>query len=83
VYIVDGILLACIYIGLTDAVWFEDFVEQLLYYCGKWLEPRSVFVIDNAFWYNKERLERLCADVGVKLLFLPPYSLDFNPIEEL
>lgn len=81
-YTVDGILLARIYTGSTDAAWFEDFVEQLLHHCGKWPEPRSVLVMDNASWHNKERLERLCADAGVKLLFLPPYSPDFNPIEE-
>jgi transposase len=24
----------------------------------------------------------MCADAGVKLVYLPPYSLDLNPIEE-
>lgn len=24
----------------------------------------------------------MCSDAGVKLIYLPPYSLDFNPIEE-
>jgi transposase len=24
----------------------------------------------------------MCADAGVKLVYLPPYSSDFNPIEE-
>ena len=27
-------------------------------------------------------LEKLCHDAGVVLEFLPPYSPDFNPIEE-
>lgn len=29
-----------------------------------------------------DRIEQLCAEVGVKLLYLPSYSLDLNPIEE-
>jgi len=31
---------------------------------------------------NHQVLERLCHNVGVVLEFLPPYSPDFNPIEE-
>jgi transposase len=29
-----------------------------------------------------ERIEQMCADAGVKLVYLPPYSTDLNPIEE-
>lgn len=81
-YAVDGIVLARFYTGSTDAIWFEDFIQQLLHHCGKWPEPKSVLVMDNASWHHKGRLEQLCANAGVKLLFLPPYSPDFNPIEE-
>ena len=31
---------------------------------------------------NCQKLQGLCDDVGVLLDFLPPYSPDFNPIEE-
>ena len=31
---------------------------------------------------NCQRLQELCDEVGVVLDFLPPYSSDFNPIEE-
>ena len=31
---------------------------------------------------NCQRLQELCDDAGVLLDFLPPYSPDFNPIEE-
>ena len=31
---------------------------------------------------NCQRLQELCDDAGVILDFLPPYSPDFNPIEE-
>ncbi|KAI9147403.1 transposase [Paramyrothecium foliicola] len=81
-YAVDGILLTRIYTGSTDAELFEDFIMQLLQHCGRWPEPKSVLVMDNASWHQKERIEELCAEAGVKVLFLPPYSPDFNPIEE-
>lgn len=81
-YTVDGILLSRVYTGSTDAAWFEDFLQQLLPHCGRWPEPKSVLIMDNAGWHKKERIEQMCADFGVKVLFLPPYSPDFNPIEE-
>ncbi|KAF4946235.1 hypothetical protein FGADI_11337 [Fusarium gaditjirri] len=31
---------------------------------------------------HNDELEPMCAEAGVKLLYLPPYSPDFNPIEE-
>jgi hypothetical protein len=61
---------------------FEDFIEQLLPLCGRWLEPKSVLVMDNASFHHTKRIERMCRDAGVKLMYLPPYSPDFNPIEE-
>jgi transposase len=61
---------------------FEDFIEQLLPLCSRWLEPKSVLVMDNASFHRTKRIERMCRDASVKLVYLPPYSPDFNPIEE-
>jgi transposase len=64
---------------------FKDFVEQLLHYCSRWPEPKSVLIIDNASFYHTDRITELCSNAGVKgvkLLYLPPYSPDLNPIEE-
>ena len=68
--------------GSTDATIFEDFTEQLLHHCGRWPEPRSVLVMDNASFHYSERIEQMCIRAGVKLVYLPPYSPDLNPIEE-
>jgi transposase len=38
--------------------------------------------MDNASFHRSDRLDQLCAAAGVKLLYLPPYSPDLNPIEE-
>ncbi len=40
-------------------------------------------MMDNASIHCSERLEQMCAEAGVRLLKLAPYSLDINPIEEL
>lgn len=37
--------------------------------------------MDNASIYRLENIWRLCAEAGVKLLFLLPYSSNMNPIE--
>lgn len=41
-----------------------------------------MLVMDNASCHKSMVLQDLCADKGVKLLFLPPYSPDLNLIEE-
>ena len=81
-YTQDGVILANVFRGSTDSAVFEDFIEQLLPYCGKWPEPKSVLVMDNASFHHTERIEQLCYEAGVKLMYLPPYSPDLNPIEE-
>lgn len=48
----------------------------------RWPEPKSVLVMDNASFHHSDRLSQMCADAGVKLVYLPPYSPDLNPIEE-
>jgi transposase len=43
--------------------------------------PRSVLFLDNARIHNKAQIEEACAECGVFVIFLPPYSYDYNPIE--
>jgi transposase len=81
-YTQDGIILSRIFRGSTDATFCESFIEQLLQHCGRWPEPKSVLVMDNPSFHHSDRIKTLCADAGVELLYLPPYSPDFNPIEE-
>lgn len=81
-YAQDGIVFSRIFRGSTDATVFEDFIDQLLRHCGRWPEPKSVLVMDNASFHHSGRIAQMCADAGVKLVYLPPYSPDLNPIEE-
>lgn len=80
-YAQDGIILARIFQGSTDAPMFEDFIEQLQH-CGKWPEPKSVLVMDNASFHHSARIKEMCSRAGVELVYLSPYSPDLNPIEE-
>lgn len=81
-YTQDGILLSRVFQGSTDALVFEDFIGELLENCGKYPEPKSVLIMDNASFHHSERIEQMCLDKGVILVYLPPYSPDLNPIEE-
>jgi transposase len=38
--------------------------------------------MDNASFHHTQRIEQMCCDAGVKLVYLPPYLPDFNLIEE-
>lgn len=38
--------------------------------------------MDNAQFHQPDKIEQICKEAGVKVLFLPPYSPDLNPIEE-
>lgn len=80
-YCQDGILVSRVFQCSTDSVVFEDFIQQVLQHCRPWPESKSVLIMDNASFHHSERIKQMCADAGVKLLYLPPYSPDLNPIE--
>jgi transposase len=82
-YTQEGIIHAQIFQGSTDADVFEDFIRELLSLCGRWPEPNSVVVMDNASFHRSASIKELCDEAGVMLHFLSPYSPDLNPIEEL
>jgi len=42
-----------------------------------------VFIIDNASWHKTDAVKECCKDNNIILLFLPPYSPEFNPIERV
>jgi hypothetical protein len=44
-------------------------------------EKNSVIVLDNAKIHHDENLVEILEELGCRVIFLPPYSPDFNPIE--
>ena len=63
----------------TTAVFFEDWFEFELI---PLLPEKSIIVMDNASFHRKKVLWQIAERYGVIVLFLPPYSPDFNPIEK-
>ena len=57
---------------------FEIYVERILV---PELNPGDVVVMDNLSSHKGPRLRALIEQAGGTLLYLPPYSPDFNPIE--
>ena len=44
--------------------------------------PQSVIVLNNAAFHHGGRIDALVEDKGCRLIYLPAYSPDFNPIEK-
>lgn len=57
---------------------FEAFLQDGLL---PLLEPGSVLVLDNARIHHGGHIAQYVEKAGCSLLYLPPYSPDFNPIE--
>ena len=72
--------------GTTDGDSFYEFVNVNLL---PHLQPfngrniHSVVIMDNCSVHHISEVTKAIRDVGSLLIFLPPYSPDFNPIEEL
>ena len=64
--------------GAVNGDVFEAFVEQVLV---PELRPGDVVIMDNLSSHKRQRIRELIEDAGARLVFLPPYSPDLNPIE--
>ena len=65
--------------GATTSAVFETYVERVL---APTLRDGQVVVMDNLNAHKGERIKELIEERGCELVYLPPYSPDFNPIEE-
>jgi transposase len=65
--------------GSTTKEVFEAYVGHFL---APALKSGQVVVMDNLSAHKGERVRKLIEDRGCKLLYLPPYSPDLNPLEE-
>jgi transposase len=84
-YTIEGYITARTFKGTCTGDIFEEFIiEQVLPICNAYPAPRSVVVLDNASVHhsNKASILEVARRRGVLIRFLPPYSPDFNPIEE-
>lgn len=67
-----------IFEGYSNAAVYETYLEQVLI---PTLKPGMVLIIDNARFHKSRKIIRIVESAGCRILFLPPYSPDLNPIE--
>ena len=83
---IAGLLDVKTIIGISDGDAFYDFVHthllpHLMPFNGT--NPHSVVILDNCSIHHVPQVAQSIQDVGALLIYLPPYSPDLNPIEEL
>jgi transposase len=65
--------------GPINGFLFQDYVEQVLV---PELRPGDIVVMDNLGSHKGAGVKAAIEAAGASLLYLPPYSPDFNPIEQ-
>jgi len=76
----DRIDAPCLFDGPINGERFKAYVEQFLV---PTLKPGDVVILDNLGSHKGKAVRRAVRDVGARLVFLPKYSPDLNPIEQL
>ncbi|UPT90985.1 IS630 family transposase [Bradyrhizobium barranii subsp. apii] len=74
----DGLIAPLVLDGPMDGDAFLAYVEQLL---APSLRPGDTVIMDNLPAHKVHGVREAIQAVGASLLYLPPYSPDFNPIE--
>jgi transposase len=76
----DGVKAPLVFSGATDTTAFQEYVDQVL---ARELKPGDVVVFDNLKAHLAPGVEESIKNAEATVLPLPPYSSDYNPIEEL
>ena len=74
-----GIQAPCLFDGPINGEVFLAWVRQILV---PTLKPGEVVIMDNLGSHRGKAVRRAIREAGAKLLFLPKYSPDLNPIEQ-
>ncbi len=65
--------------GNTNSEMFNLWIKEILL---PELKPNQTIIMDNAAFHKNKITEELIKAANCNLLYLPPYSPDFNPIEQ-
>ena len=76
----DRIDAPCLFEGPINGERFRAYVEQFLV---PTLKPGDVVILDNLGSHKGKAVRKAIRDVGARLVFLPKYSPDLNPIEQV
>lgn len=68
------------YRGTCDTILFNVWVKDFLL---PELKPSQVVIMDNAAFHKSQETKKLIEAAGCRIFFLPPYSPDLNPIEQV
>lgn len=74
----NGVLAQSHLMGSTDGLTFEAFISQVLV---PQLWPGAYVIMDNYSIHKGQQVKDLIEATGAKVIYLPPYSPEFNPIE--
>jgi transposase len=74
-----GLVAALTVEGAVDTEVFNAYAEQVL---GPRLRAGDVVVLDNLTAHRASRIEEVAEARGAQVLWLPPYSPDYSPIEQ-
>jgi len=81
-FTLDGFLCYDILQGSFTAAMFFYFVRDTLrLQCNPFPASKSVIIMDNAQVHRHSIIRDIVEEAGCKLVMLPPYSPDYNPIE--
>jgi len=75
----DGITAPMVLDGPMTGAAFRAYIEQVLV---PTLTPGDIVVVDNLSVHKVEGVREAIEAAGASLMFLPPYSPEFNPIEQ-
>jgi transposase len=73
----------CVYTTFSGASNGERFKKYLENHLTKSLKAGDIVVMDNSKAHKVDGVKELIEAVGATVLFLPPYSPDLNPIEQM
>ena len=76
----DRIAAPCVLDGPINGTSFCAYIEQFLVPS---LSPGDIVIMDNLGSHKGKAVRRLIRSAGAKLFFLPRYSPDLNPIEQV
>lgn len=74
----EKLLAPVLFEGSTKADWFNHWLKECLF---KELPENATVIMDNAAFHKTAQTKQLFDDSPYNLLYLPPYSPDFNPVE--
>ena len=75
----DQITAPCVFDGPINGISFRAYIEQVL---TPTLKPGDIVIMDNLGSHKADAIRRIIRAAGATAVFLPPYSPDFNPIEQ-